>query len=248
MVLNTIDRTGKVLDLFTAETPEWGVTAVAARLQLPKSTTFDIMSSLVAIGLLQQTSGDRYRLGWRVLLFSGRLMGSSCFKADTNRRVATLSHQLSAVVTVGAWDGRGVVCITNASTNRTDPTVTRGVHISGHTSALGKLLMAQLPWPTVEELIDRNGLPRLTENSVIDVKILHTQLISARRDDVAIEHGETVPGQSCIAVGIHQRDHRVMAALSISVPTERLLGRSEEYSRIARRTARSLVANAVSPH
>lgn len=71
MVLNTIDRTGKVLDLFTAETPEWGVTAVATRLQLPKSTTFDIMSSLAAIGLLQQTSGDRYRLGWRVLLFSG---------------------------------------------------------------------------------------------------------------------------------------------------------------------------------
>ncbi len=31
MVLNTIDRTGKVLDLFTAETPEWGVTAVAAQ-------------------------------------------------------------------------------------------------------------------------------------------------------------------------------------------------------------------------
>ncbi len=35
MVLNTIDRTGKVLDLFTAETPEWGVTAVAARPSWP---------------------------------------------------------------------------------------------------------------------------------------------------------------------------------------------------------------------
>ncbi|OBB83322.1 IclR family transcriptional regulator [Mycolicibacterium peregrinum] len=248
MVLNTIDRTGKVLDLFTAETPEWGVTAVAARLQLPKSTTFDIMSSLAAIGLLQQTSGDRYRLGWRVLLFSGRLMSSSCFNADTNRRVAALSHQLSAAVTIGAWDGRGVVCITNASADRTDPIVTRGVHISGHTSALGKLLMAQLPWSTVEELIDRNGLPRLTENSVVDVNILHAQLISARRDDVAIEHGETIPDQSCIAVGIHQRDHRAIAALSISAPTERLLNRREEYIRIARRTAHSLVQNAVPPH
>ena len=247
-MLNTIDRTGKVLDLFTAETPEWGVTAVAARLQLPKSTTFDIMSSLAAIGLLQQTSGDRYRLGWRVLLFSRRLMSSSCFNANTNRRVAALSHHLSAVVTIGAWDGQGVVCITNASADRTDPIVTRGVHISAHTSALGKFLMAQLPWSTVEELVDRTGLPRLTENSVVDVNILHTQLISARRDDVAIEHGETILDQSCIAVGIHQRDRRAIAALSISAPTERLLGRREEYLRIARRTARSLVQNAVPPH
>ena len=247
-MLNTIDRTGKVLDLFTAETPEWGVTAVAARLQLPKSTTFDIMSSLAAIGLLQQTSRDRYRLGWRVLLFSRRLMSSSCFDAQTNHRVAELSHHLSAVVTVGAWDGQGVVCITNASTDRTDPIVTRGVHISAHTSALGKFLMAQLPWSTVEELVDRTGLPRLTDNSVVDMNILHTQLITARRDDVAIEHGENIPDQSCIAVGIHQRDRRAIAALSISAPTERLLGRREEYLRIARRTARSLVQNAAPPH
>lgn len=248
MVLNTIDRTGKVLDLFTAETPEWGVTAVAASLQLPKSTTFDIMSSLAAIGLLQQTSGDRYRLGWRVLLISRRLMSSSCFNAHTTRHVAALAHQLSAVVTVGAWDGQGVVCITNASADPTEPIVTHGVHISGHTSALGKLLMAQLPWPAVEELIYRTGLRRLTGNSVVDVNILHAQLISARRDDVATEHGETIPDHSCIAVGIHQRDHRAMAALSISAPTERLLSRREEYIRIARRTARGLVQNAVPPH
>ena len=108
--------------------------------------------------------------------------------------------------------------------------------------------MAQLPWSTVEELVDRTGLPRLTENSVVDVNILHTQLISARRDDVAIEHGETILDQSCIAVGIHQRDRRAIAALSISAPTERLLSRREEYLRIARRTARSLVQNAVPPH
>ena len=240
-MLNTIDRAGKVLDLFTAETPEWGVTAVAARLQLPKSTTFDIMASLVAIGMLQQTSGDRYRLGWRVLHISRRLMSSSCLDANANRRVAVLAHQLSAVVTIGAWDGQGVVCIANASTDGTEPIVTDAVHISGHTSALGKLLMAQLPWPTVEERIERSGLPKFTEKSVDDVNIFRAQLISARRDGVAMEYGETFPGQSCVAVGIYQRDHRAIAALSISVPTERLLSRSEEYCRIARRTARSLV-------
>jgi DNA-binding IclR family transcriptional regulator len=244
-VLNTIARTGKVLDLFTADRPEWGVTAVAAQLQLPKSTTFDIMASLAAIGLLQQASGDRYRLGWRVLLISRRLMSSSCFDANTNRCVVALAHRLSAVVTVGAWDGQGVVCITSASPDRSQPIVTDGLHISGHTSALGKLLMAQLPWQAVEELIDRNGLPRFTENSVVDVNDLRAQLISAQRDDVAIEHGETYPDQSCIAVGIHQRDRRAIAALSISAPTERLMNRREAYFRIARRTARSLVQNEV---
>ena len=108
--------------------------------------------------------------------------------------------------------------------------------------------MAQLPWSAVEELIDRNGLPRLTENSVTDVNILRAQLISVRRDDIATEHGETIPDQSCIAVGIHQRDRRPIAALSISAPTERLRNRRDEYLRIARRTARGLVQNEIPPH
>ena len=245
-MLNTIDRTGKVLNLFTAETPEWGVTEVAATLRVPKSTTFDVMASLVAIGLLQQTSEDRYRLGWRVLLISRRLMSSTCFNAHTHRCVADLANQLSAIVTIGAWDGQGVVCIANASASRTEPIVVDRSHISDHTSALGKLLMAQLPWPKVQERIDRYGLPHLTENSVSDVNAFRAQLISARRDGAATEHGETFVGQSCTAVGIYQRERQAIAALSISMPTERMQNRGEECLRIARRSARILLQQGIS--
>jgi hypothetical protein len=138
-LLNTIDRTGKVLNLFTAETPEWGVTEVATTLELPTSTTFDIVASLAEIGLLQQTSDDRYRLGWRVLVISRRLMTSTCFNAQTRNIVAEVANQLGAVVTLGAWDGQGVVCIANASGNRTERVLADEVHISRHVSALGKL-------------------------------------------------------------------------------------------------------------
>jgi DNA-binding IclR family transcriptional regulator len=174
-LLNTIDRTGKVLNLFTAETPEWGVTEVATTLELPTSTTFDIVASLAEIGLLQQTSDDRYRLGWRVLVISRRLMTSTCFNAQTRNIVAEVANQLGAVVTLGAWDGQGVVCIANASGNRTERVLADEVHISRHASALGKLLMAQLPWPKVQERIDRYRLPALTENSVSDINILRAQ-------------------------------------------------------------------------
>jgi len=204
-LLNTIDRTGKVLNLFTPETPEWGVTEVATTLGLPTSTTFAIVASLAEIGLLQQTSDHRYRLGWRVLVISRRLMSSTCFSAQTHRTVAEVANQLGAVVTIGAWDSQGVVCIANASGNRTERVLADGAHISGHASALGKLLMAQLPWPKVQERIDRYGLPALTENSVSDIRTLRAQLISARRHDIAVEHGETIAGQSCVAVGIYQR-------------------------------------------
>lgn len=246
-LLNTINRTGKVLNLFTAETPEWGVTEVATILGLPKSTTFDIVASLAGIGLLQQTLDDRYRLGWRFLVISRRLMGSTCFNAQTHRTVAELANHLGAVVTIGAWDGQGVVCLANASARRTERVLADdGCHLSGHASALGKLLMAQLPWSKTQEWIDQCGLQSLTENSISDVNVLRAQLIAARGRDVAMEHGETVVGQSCVAVGIYSRERHAIAALSICVPSGKLRSRHEEYVRIARRTARTLLRQGIS--
>jgi DNA-binding IclR family transcriptional regulator len=246
-VLNTIDRTGRVLNLFTAAAPEWGVAEVASTLGLPKSTTFDIVTSLAGIGLLQQTSDRRYRLGWRVLLISRRLMSSTCFTAQTHRCVAEVATHLGAIVTIGAWDGQGVVCIASASPERTEQVLADGAYIPGHASALGKLLMAQLPWPIVRDRIDRYGLPRLTMNSVTDVRIVRAQLLAAQRHDIAVEHGETLVGQSCLAVGIHQRERGTVAALSICAPSQRLHDRYEDYLRAARRTARALLQQRISP-
>jgi DNA-binding IclR family transcriptional regulator len=246
-LLNTINRTGKVLNLFTAETPEWGVTELATTLGLPKSTTFDIVASLAEIGLLQQTLGDRYRLGWRVLVISRRLMSSTCFNVHTHRTVAELANHLGAIVTIGAWDGQGVVCLANASARRTERVLADDwSHLSGHASALGKLLMTQLPWSKAQEWIDRYGLPRLTENSISDVNVLRAQLIAARDRDIAVEHGETIVGQSCVAVGIYPRERHAIAALSICVPSEKLQTCHEEYARIARRTARTLLRQGIS--
>jgi DNA-binding IclR family transcriptional regulator len=247
-LLNTIARTGTVLGLFTAETPEWGVTEVATTLGLPKSTTFDLLASLAEIGLLQQTSNDRYRLGWQLLVIRRRLINSLGFNDQTQRTIAELAQHLNATITIGACDGRGVVCIANTSVSRTGPVLAEGARLPGHASALGKLLMAQLPWPKLQERIEHYGLRALTVNSVSDIEVFRKQLICARENDLAVEHGETVIGQSCLAVGICARERRVIAALSICTPSETMHARHEEFARIARRAARTLLKQGISAH
>jgi DNA-binding IclR family transcriptional regulator len=236
-LLNTIARTGTVLDLFTAETPEWGVTDVAATLGLPKSTTFDLLASLVEIGLLQQTSNDRYRLGWQLLVIRRRLMNSMGVTDQTQRTVAELAQHLNATVTIGACHGPAVVCIASASACQTRPVLGEGVRLPGHASALGKFLIAQRPWPKVQERIEQYGLPALTANTVSSIDVFQKQLTCARENDLAVEHGETVIGQSCLAVGIYERERRVLAALSICTPTKTMHSRHEEFAKFARKAA-----------
>jgi DNA-binding IclR family transcriptional regulator len=63
-----------------------------------------------------------------------------------------------------------------------------------------------------------------------------------------MEHGETIVGQSCVAVGIYQRERHAIAVLSICLPSERMRTRCEEYAGVARRTARILLQQGISSH
>jgi DNA-binding IclR family transcriptional regulator len=105
--------------------------------------------------------------------------------------------------------------------------------------------VAQRPWPKLQERIQQYGLPALTANTVSSIDVFRTQLTCARDNDLAVEHGETVMGQSCLAVGIYAREGRVLAALSICTPSETMHACHEEFARIARRTAYTLSARSV---
>lgn len=246
-MLNTIARTGTVLNLFTPECPHWGVTEVASALNLSKSTAHDLLASLAEVGLLQRTPDDRYRLGWRLLVMSRRLVSSTNLRGSIQRTIADVSKQLGAGVTIGAWDGRRVVCVLHAAAPGTAPLHATGTRLPGHASALGKLLMAQLPEPQVEARIRQYGLPALTSRTVVDPDVFRCQLREAERTGVATQHGELVDGRSCLAVGILDSHRRVIAALSICASTERVRGRCEEFAHVARRTVRTLMDQGIAP-
>jgi DNA-binding IclR family transcriptional regulator len=86
----------------------------------------------------------------------------------------------------------------------------------------------------------------VTVNSVSDIEVFRKQLTCARQDDLAVEHGETVMGQSCLAVGIYARECRVIAALSICTPSETMHARHEKFAEIARRVSRTLRKQGIS--
>jgi DNA-binding IclR family transcriptional regulator len=80
---------------------------------------------------------------------------------SSDRRPARATN-LNNVVTVGASDGNDVVCIAGASVVPIERALMDGTHILGHTSALGELLIAQLPWAKVQDRIERHGLHAVT--------------------------------------------------------------------------------------
>jgi len=239
-MLVTVARTGRVLNLFTPDTPEWGVRDAAVALRMPKSSVHEFFTSLSRIGLLRRTPSGRYRLGWRLLTISADLLKGSGFEARAHRIVAEVSGHVGETMTIGAWDGLHVVCVASAAGRANGYSVTPGAVLPGHATALGKLLLASLPWETVLSIIGRFGLPGCTAMTVQDVTAFERQLNSIRPTGIAYEYEEYTAGLACVATGVYKRGDLV-AAVSVTAPVDRMRVRREEFAAAARGTARALV-------
>jgi len=75
-VLGTVGKASRVLDLFTREAPEWGVTEAALALEVPRSSAHDLLDTLAQTGLLRRVEGNRYRLGLKLLTLSNAALDS----------------------------------------------------------------------------------------------------------------------------------------------------------------------------
>jgi DNA-binding IclR family transcriptional regulator len=105
-MLGTVTKAGQVLDVFTPECPEWGVTEVADRLGLSKSNAHELLASLASIDLLQRTPRARYRLGWRVVSMAGGLAEATLLRKHAPPHLEALACRGGQTTHLGVWDGR----------------------------------------------------------------------------------------------------------------------------------------------
>src|ERR687885_1400111 len=107
----TLKKAIQVLDLFSFERPEWGVSEVARALELPKSTTSELISSLADQRLLARVAKGRYRLGWRLFELSQTLLDTTEFRIEARRVMTELVECWKETTHMAVLDGVQAVYI-----------------------------------------------------------------------------------------------------------------------------------------
>jgi len=103
---------------------------------------------------------------------------------------------------------------------QTDATIGKRGYL--HVSAAGKAILAALPRQRVEDVIDRRGLPAVTEQTITDESALFEELEAIRERGYAYNREESTEGLRAVGVAITDRNDGVIGALSISAPAHRL--------------------------
>jgi IclR family KDG regulon transcriptional repressor len=244
-MLHSVSRAGKILDLFTVKTPEWGVSEAAKELGISKSTASELMATLAEMGLLTRTNERSYRLGWRLIDLSKTLLNTTDFYGEAHQELQTLVERWSEAGSISVFNGNQAISIERlqgASTVRM-LLAQIGMQLPVYASGGGKVLLAHQKWSVVKRLLDGQQFIALTPNTITSLDALIEELEQIRRQGYAYDREEFFPGLCAISAPIRDIDGTVTSCISMLLSAHRFNQNADSYTDIVLRTA-----NRISKH
>ena len=229
--MQTVYKAGQVLNLFSVERSEWGVSEVSQALELPKSSTSELMSALAEQGLLRRTGSRRYKLGWRIMAMSQILLQTTEFRTEARRAMEGLVARFGETMHLAALERGQVIYVDKMQgTRAVQVAITAVGHkFWAHAAGVGKVLLAHRPWEEVVEILEREGVPPLTPNTITAPERFREELERARAQGFAYDNEEALVELCCVAAPIRDHSGEVVAAMSFSVPEYRFWSSEERY-------------------
>ena len=205
------------------EFEQTGVSQLADHLGMPKSTVHVYLKTLEEEGYVIN-DGGRYRSSLRFLELGGDVRQRLSIFQAVRPQVDELSAETGEVANLGVEEGgQRVLLYTSEPSEGVFDNSPVGQYTYMHWTALGKALLAQLSNVRVDEIVDRHGLPRATENTITDRSELFAELDRIRERGYSIEDEERRKGIKALAVPIqYDEDPSPVTAVSISGPKRRI--------------------------
>ncbi|WP_329285243.1 IclR family transcriptional regulator [Streptomyces sp. NBC_00691] len=219
-----VTRAFDVLELFLEGDGILSAPEITRRLQLPRTTTHELVTTLTARNYLVPVPGQpgRYRLGVRTYQLGSRYAEQLDLAAEGHQVAREVADTCGETVHVAVLEDMDVIYIAKVdSTHAVRMVSAAGRRLPAHCTAVGKMLLATLPEAELEERLDGYDLAGMTPRSITDPDALRAALAEIRILGVAGEQQESNPDVSCVAAPVRDRSGRVVAALSVSVPVHR---------------------------
>jgi IclR family transcriptional regulator, KDG regulon repressor len=212
--LSTVTRALRVLEAFSFAEPVLGVSELARKLDMGKSSVHRALSTLLENGYVAKTPDDRYRLGLK-LHEMGQLVVSGLRLHEVAREpLDRLRTAGSEAVHLAVLDGLDVVYIDRFESAGTARMFNRlGLRMPPHVTSSGKCLLA-FGSPHITDAVIARGLSRLAPRTITTPAVFLDALARVRADGYAVSIEESQPEVYSVAAPVFGRDGTCIAAVS----------------------------------
>lgn len=223
--VQSFDRAVSILDAFTMDRPEMGVSELARVTGLSRSTTHRLLATLQYHELVQQLPNSKnYALGPHVLRLAQVTLSKANLRTIAQPVMTWLRDQCDETVGLHVAQGERARIVLDQVESRQPLRRTYtdiGQPIPIHQGAPGKVLLAYRP-PEVREEVLSAGLEGATSRTITDPEKLRAELRRVLKQSYALSFEERVPEISTISVPVRNHTGKVIAALGVTGPSSRL--------------------------
>lgn len=241
--IRAVERAIALLRAFSPAAPALGVTDLARKLNLHKSTVHRLLATLGREGfVLQDAVTGRYRLGLPLLELGSLVITNMELRQMARPFIEEAHRACGETVHLAILDEGEVVYIDKIESTRQVRMYSQvGRRAPAHCTGLGKILLAALPAAVFDQVIQRRGLRAYTARTLTSPDAVRDHLAHVRQRGYAVDVGEHEELIRCAAAPVFDHTGHVVAAVSIAaVGVDVESTRFKEYVALVRNCARSI--------
>jgi DNA-binding IclR family transcriptional regulator len=223
MRLSSVANSIRLTKAFSENEYEMGISALATRLGLAKSTVHRLASTLVEYDILEQNrETGKYRLGLALFELGTLVRRKMDTASESREQMYALAQATGETVQLAVFDHLSVLYIRILESRQAVRMSTiAGARAPAHCTGVGKVLLAHQAEDVIRQVLDA-GLERYTEATITDPKALAGELAEIRAKGYAFDDEEIEIGLRCVAAPIRNHSGRVIAAISVAAPVQRM--------------------------
>jgi DNA-binding IclR family transcriptional regulator len=198
-----------------------GVTAIAERVRLPKSTVARLLMTLEDVEAVERIDGTHWRIGPGVASLAGTASPERSLVAVARPHLVRLVADVGEDAGLALPDGYDVHYVDQVESD--NPVQVRdwtGTRAPMHAVPSGLVLLAEWPEEALAAYL-AHGLERLTSHTVVDETALQHRLAEARGAGFAWGREEFAEGISSVAAPVRDGRGKPIAALHVHGPSYR---------------------------
>lgn len=199
-----LDKGFRMLEILSEAQAPMGVTELADRLGFHKSTVFNIMYTLLDLGVLEKAPANKVRLGMKFYTLS-RPSAAGVFMISKIRPfLEEINRKTKLSVFLGVRSALKAVILDKVdSTQEIKVSSSRGMKIPLIAGSHGKALLSLLPESQLDEILVEGNLKKFTAHTCTNPQSFKNLVRKTARDRFALDNEEYLEGIRSMAIPLN---------------------------------------------
>jgi IclR family pca regulon transcriptional regulator len=220
--VQSLERGLLVLRCFTPDRPDLSVTEVAERTNISRAAARRILFTLERLGYTARNRAGLFHLQPAVLTLGYGYLAGQQLPQVARPYLQVVAEQLHGSASLAVIDHYDVVFVARArSPSLVSTTVDVGSRLPAHVTALGRVLLANLPDEQIDRYLEGARIQRLTDLTKVDPEQIKQAVLDAREKRYSMVDQELAVGVRAVAVPVYDKSGAVTASINVSVADAR---------------------------